>query len=93
MEGGGGGLLLVLSLATSYYFLDINEDGMLTSTLSIILKYDIQLMYMYIIQLSYFIDIKRDRILNHEHTVPVQYTTLSKIRQYFLYSRACFLVK
>lgn len=62
-----------------------------TCTLSIILKYDIQLMYMYIIQLSYFIDIKRDRILNHE--VLVQYTTLSKIRQYFLYSRACFLVK
>lgn len=64
-----------------------------TCTLSIILKYDIQLMYMYIIQLSYFIDIKRDRILNHEHMVLVQYTTLSKIRQYFLYSRACFLVK
>lgn len=62
-----------------------------TCTLSIILKYDIQLMYMYIIQLFYFIDIKRDRILNHE--VLVQYTTLSKIRQYFLYSRACFLVK
>lgn len=62
-----------------------------TCTLSIILKYDIQLMY--IIQLSYFIDIKRDRILNHEHMVLVQYTTLSKIRQYFLYSRACFLVK
>lgn len=68
---------------------------MLTSTLSIILKYDIQLMYMnmYIIQLFYFIDIKRDRILNHEHMVLVQYTTLSKIRQVFLYSRACFLVK
>lgn len=64
-----------------------------TCTLSIILKYDIQLMYMYIIQLSYFIDIKRDRILNHEHMLLVQYTTLSKIRQYFLYSRACFLVK
>lgn len=68
---------------------------MLTSTLSIILKYDIQLMYMYmyIIQLFYFIDIKRDKILNHEHMVLVQYTTLSKIRQVFLYSRACFLVK
>lgn len=68
---------------------------MLTSTLSIILKYDIQLMYMYmyIIQLFYFIDIKRDRILNHEHIVLVQYTTLSKIRQVFLYSSACFLVK
>lgn len=64
-----------------------------TCTLSIILKYDIQLMYMYIIQLFYFIDIKRDRILNHEHMVLVQYTTLSKIRQVFLYSRACFLVK
>lgn len=62
-----------------------------TCTLSIILKYDIQLMYMYIIKLFYFIDIKRDRILNHE--VLVQYTTLSKIRQVFLYSRACFLVK
>lgn len=56
---------------------------MLTSTLSKILKYDIQLMYMYIIQLSYFIDIKRDRILNHEHMVLVQYTTLSKIGNIF----------
>lgn len=43
-----------------------------TCTLSKILKYDIQLMYMYIIQLFYFIDIKRDRILNHEHMVLVQ---------------------
>lgn len=43
MEGGGGGVFLVLSFVISYYFFDINEDGMLISIciFFIILKYDI----------------------------------------------------